>query len=114
MVLPVMTTVAIASAILAFPFVYLAVRHRRLGRCFLIMLGVVLLEIVVVTPLLGMLGFLGAFPALALALVLCYYRTPKLTWPRGCPACGYEIAEGVGPVCSECGATLPWMTKAPA
>jgi hypothetical protein len=27
---------------------------------------------------------------------------------RGCcPACGYRIAEGVGPVCSECGAKLP-------
>jgi hypothetical protein len=26
-----------------------------------------------------------------------------------CPACGYEIAEGVGPRCSECGAALPWI-----
>jgi DNA-directed RNA polymerase subunit RPC12/RpoP len=24
-----------------------------------------------------------------------------------CPACGYRIAEGVGPNCSECGAQLP-------
>jgi hypothetical protein len=32
-----------------------------------------------------------------------------------CPACGYEIAEGVGPRCSECGAALPasWSAKSP-
>jgi hypothetical protein len=31
-----------------------------------------------------------------------------------CPACGYEIAEGVGPRCSECGAALPasWSANA--
>jgi hypothetical protein len=26
-----------------------------------------------------------------------------------CPACGYQIAEGVGPMCSECGVALPWQ-----
>jgi hypothetical protein len=113
MVLPIMATLTIPSAILAFPFVYLAIRHRRLGWCLLIMLAVVLLEIVAVTPVLGIVGFLGAFPALAIALLLCYLCAPTLTWQRGCPACGYEIAEGVGPRCSECGATLPWMKESP-
>jgi hypothetical protein len=33
-----------------------------------------------------------------------------------CPACGFIIAPGTcaNGLCSECGATLPWMTKAPA
>jgi hypothetical protein len=32
-----------------------------------------------------------------------------------CPACGYQIAPGggIGPVCSECGAALPWMKESP-
>jgi hypothetical protein len=32
-----------------------------------------------------------------------------------CPACGYQIAPGggIGPVCSECGAPLPWMKESP-
>jgi hypothetical protein len=28
-----------------------------------------------------------------------------------CPACAYQIAPGTGPVCSECGAVLPWMKE---
>jgi hypothetical protein len=47
------------------------------------------------------------------------WRTPDwrrryLRFHQGrCPACGYQIVKGVGPVCSECGAPLParWKVK---
>jgi hypothetical protein len=62
---------ATAAGLAVFVPAFLAVRGRNLTVCFAVALACVIAEIAVVTPFGGPIGMLGAFPALAGALVLC-------------------------------------------
>ena len=64
---------AIIFGAFTFPFAYFAVRDRRLMTSALFVFGVVLAEILLVTPFAGWRGLVGCVPALAVGLVLCRF-----------------------------------------
>jgi hypothetical protein len=59
--------------VLSFPFAYFGTLHRRLLTSALFVLGVVITEIVLVTPFAGWGGLVGSIPALAFGLLICQY-----------------------------------------
>jgi hypothetical protein len=59
--------------ILSFPFAYFAIRNRRLLTSALFVFGVVLTEILLVTPFAGWVGFVGSVPALGAGLLVCRF-----------------------------------------
>jgi hypothetical protein len=65
--------VAAVCGLVSFPLTYFSLRRRRLVTSATFTFAVVLLEIVTVTPLLGLVGFFGSFPALAGALLICRF-----------------------------------------
>ncbi|HVS70262.1 MAG TPA: hypothetical protein VHQ47_03290 [Phycisphaerae bacterium] len=70
LVFPVMAMgAAFAGLIGSVPF-YFACRSRPLGRSVAIVVGVTMVELLVVTPLNGGIGFLGSFVAFAVGLVV--------------------------------------------
>ena len=58
---------------LSFPFVYFAVRNRRLLTSTLFVFGVVVTEILLVTPFAGWGGLVGSLPAFGFGLLVCQY-----------------------------------------
>jgi len=62
---------AIVSAVVVFPFAYFAVRDRQLSASALFVFGVVVIEILSVTPFAGWRGLVGCVPALILGLAVC-------------------------------------------
>ncbi len=64
--------------VLSFPFAYFATRNRRLLTSALFIFGVVITEILFVTPLVGWGGFVGSVPALVIGLLVC--RFSGLRW----------------------------------
>jgi hypothetical protein len=69
----------------SFPFVYFAVRRLRLLTTAAFIFGIVLAEIVVMTPLDRRLGFVGSLPALALALCIARFSRWRLFRPLVSP-----------------------------
>ena len=59
--------------VLSFPFTYFGTLHRRLLRSALFVFGVVIMEIVLVTPFAGWSGLVGSIPALGLGLMVCQH-----------------------------------------
>ena len=68
LVSPIMSTFATIAAVIVFPFLYFALRDRPLPKSLGILVGVVILEIIVVTPFDAGLGFIGSFVAFAFGL----------------------------------------------
>jgi len=64
---------AVFFGLLSFPFVYFSIRKLRLLTSTLFVFGLVLGEIVLVTPFAGWLGLFGSGPALAGALLICRF-----------------------------------------
>jgi hypothetical protein len=63
----------VVFGVFTFPFAYLAVRDRRLLTSFLFVFGVVLTEILLVTPFAGWRGLVGCVPALIMGFVVCRF-----------------------------------------
>jgi hypothetical protein len=61
----------VVVGLISFPFVYITTRNRRLWKTAPFIFAVVLSEIILVTPLAGWGAFVGAFLALATALIVC-------------------------------------------
>ena len=59
--------------VLSFPFAYLGPLHRRLFTSALFVFGVVITEIVLVTPFAGWGGLVGSIPALGFGLLICQF-----------------------------------------
>lgn len=99
-----MSIVASIAAIITFPFLYFTLRDRMFPHAFIILAGVVVIEIVVVTPLHAPYGFLGSFMAYVMGLYLARRFAPAFVAPGHCPKCGYDLrGTPVGNRCSECG-----------
>jgi hypothetical protein len=64
---------ALGVGLISFPFVYFATRKLRLVTSALFIFGAVLVEILLVTPFGGLLGFIGSPFALILALITCRF-----------------------------------------
>ncbi len=106
LVLPVMSIFAGLAGLLAWPFVYLVLRRRRLRSCLPVILCLTLIWIVAVTPFHAGAGFLGSFGAFAVALLLCR-RFIRICQPPGsCQRCGYDLTGNVSGRCPECGKPL--------
>jgi len=73
---------AVFCGLLSFPFVYYALRTLRLLTAAPFVLGVVLGEILAVTPFVGWFGFFGALPALAGALLVCKFSGWRAFAPK--------------------------------
>jgi hypothetical protein len=67
----------IQAGLFAFPFALSCLRDRNLFACYLFVTATVLAEICIVTPVLGPLGFLGAFPTVVWALFYCKSSNSK-------------------------------------
>jgi len=74
--------VAVVIGLISFPFVYFTVRRLRLPTTAAFILGIVLGEIVVMTPFDRRLGFIGSLPALALALCIVRFSGWRLFRPE--------------------------------
>ena len=61
--------IALIAGALVFPVVHFAMRDRPLHKASLVIIGTVLLEIALVTPFSGLLGFLGSFAAVGMGAV---------------------------------------------
>jgi len=72
---------AALSGLFSFPFAYFAVRNRRLLTSALFVFAAVVAEILLVTPFANWWGFLGSFPALAVALLLVGFSQWQLFAP---------------------------------
>ncbi|HVP65582.1 MAG TPA: hypothetical protein VMT82_11850, partial [candidate division Zixibacteria bacterium] len=72
---------AALSGLVSFPFAYFAVRNRRLLTSALFVFAAVVAEILLVTPFANWWGFLGSFPALAVALLLVGFSQWQLFAP---------------------------------
>lgn len=72
------------SAVGALPFTLVLLRRAQLVRATVVVYGSVLAWVVAVTPFAGFLGWLGAYPVLVGALVLC--RAWSWVTPRADPA----------------------------
>src|SRR5208282_6582899 len=59
--------------VVSFPFAYFAVRNRRLLTSALFIFGVVILEILFVTPFAGWVGLVGSVPALSVSVLVCRF-----------------------------------------
>src|SRR5262249_15670123 len=59
--------------LISFPFAYFAVRNLRLGSTALFCYGIVMAEILIVTPFANWLGAFCSFPALGVALIICRF-----------------------------------------
>lgn len=106
LVFPVMSIFASIAAIITFPFLYFTLRDREFPRAICILAGVVVIEIVIVTPLHAPYGFLGSFAAYFVGLYLARRHSPALVEPGHCPKCGYDLrGTSAGNRCSECGAS---------
>lgn len=68
---------AILAGLFAFPFALNCLRNRNLFACYMFVTAMVLAEICVVTPVFGLLGFLGAFPTVVWALFYCQSSDSK-------------------------------------
>ncbi len=64
---------AIVVGLISFPFAYFTIRKLRLLTTTLFVFGVVLGEIVLVTPFWAWLGLYGSIPVLAGALLVCRF-----------------------------------------
>ena len=69
LVFPIMSIFASIAAIAVYPFTYFSLRDRQLSKPLIILVGAVLAEILLITPLNAFAGFLGSFFAYAVALV---------------------------------------------
>ncbi|HEV2396839.1 MAG TPA: hypothetical protein VGS27_07860 [Candidatus Sulfotelmatobacter sp.] len=63
----------VVCGVLSFPFAYFSTRNRRLLNSTLFVFGVVLAEILLVTPFAGWGGLVGSVPALGFGLLVCQY-----------------------------------------
>ncbi|HEX5472391.1 MAG TPA: hypothetical protein VFW73_10915, partial [Lacipirellulaceae bacterium] len=70
LVFPIMSIFASIGAILVYPFTYFSLRDRPLPKSLAILGGCVLLEIVLVTPIIPPLGFIGSFVAYGIGLTV--------------------------------------------
>jgi|SRR5665213_622454 len=70
-VLTIMSFVAGISAIVVFPILYFCLKGKKLRIALPIVFGSVLLEIILVTPFAGNLGWFGSYSALVGALFFC-------------------------------------------
>jgi hypothetical protein len=110
-VLSMILVMAPVSGLLIFPGVWLIFRHRKLRCCVPVFLGIVMAEVVIVTPIQPQFGFVGSFAAACLALIVCGFVCRERFGPGECPRCGYDLrgqrkehgqdARATG--CSECG-----------
>jgi hypothetical protein len=80
-----MIVAAVFVGLISFPFVYFAVRRLRLLTAAAFILGIVLAEIVVMTPFDRRVGFVGSLPALALALCIVRLSRWRLFRPPASP-----------------------------
>ena len=77
----VLSTIALVGAVsglLTTPVAYLLLRGKKVGPCAAFVFATVCLEIVLVTPWLGLGGFLGAYVVLFAALLYC--RSSRHRW----------------------------------
>jgi hypothetical protein len=73
---------AILFGLVAFPFAYFTVRNRRLAPAALFIFGMVLAEILLVTPFWGWFGLFGALPSFAVALLVCRFSHWRIFTPH--------------------------------
>jgi hypothetical protein len=103
LVFPVMSIVASIAGVLVTPFVYAALRNRRLSQTLPIVAGGTTAWIIAVTPFSVRWGFWGSFAALGMTLIISQ-RCTRRVWPVGCCAgCGYDLTGNTSGVCPECG-----------
>jgi hypothetical protein len=76
---------AVLIGAIAFPIVYFTVRRLRLRTTAGFIVGIVLAEIVIVTPFDRRLGLVGTLPALALALCVVRFSGWRLFHPAASP-----------------------------
>jgi hypothetical protein len=76
---------ALLIGIVSFPFVYFTLRGLRLRTTATFIFGIVLAEIVIVTPFDRRLGMVGAVAALALALCVVRFSGWRLFRPTASP-----------------------------
>ena len=69
---------AVFVGLISFPFVYFTVRRLRLLTTAAFIFGIVLAEVVAITPFDRRLGFAGSLPALALALCIVRFSGWRL------------------------------------
>ncbi len=77
LVFPIMSIITSISTLAVYPFTYLSLRDRRLSKTLLILVGIVLTEIVFITPFNALAGFLGSFVAYAVALVVARHMSAE-------------------------------------
>jgi len=63
----------VVCGVLLFPFAYFSTRNRRLLNSTLLVFGVVLAEILLITPFAGWGGLVGSIPALGFGLLVCQH-----------------------------------------
>lgn len=77
--------VSVLIGLIFFPFVYFTVRRLRLRTTAAFIVGIVLAEILIITPLDRRLGLVGSLPALALALCVVRFSGWRLFHPVASP-----------------------------
>src|SRR5258708_23100736 len=65
------------AALISFPIAWYCLKRRKLLKCSVFVVGIVLAEIMIVTPFWGWRGFLGSFPALIAALLFCKFTKSR-------------------------------------
>ncbi len=102
LIFPIMSMLASVAALITYPFLYYLLRDRQLPKALSILTGIVMTEIVLITPMEAGLGFLGAFVVYIVGLIAARLMTPMHVRSDCCPKCAYDL-RGTSGGCSECG-----------
>lgn len=112
LVFPIMSMFAGVAACFTYPFLYFALRDRPFPKAPAILAGIVMAEILLVTPFYASLSFLGSFVAYFVGLVVARENTVPMFRPGYCRACGYDLRGTTeGRACPECGKPVPITHK---
>ncbi|MCP3904866.1 MAG: hypothetical protein GY715_14665 [Planctomycetes bacterium] len=98
------SAVALVSGVVFWPVFYFTLRDRRLVYCLPIVLGVVILEIVLVTFFIhALVAWPVSYFALVIALVGCWAAGVRPSTRHRCSECGYDLRGLPDSRCPECG-----------
>jgi len=99
-----LAAIAGIAAVITYPFLYFALRERKLPRATIILAGVVVTEILIVTPIHPGIGFWGSFVAYFIGLFAAQQFSLRNILPGHCQKCAYNL-QGIplDHACPECG-----------